>query len=532
MLICTLVNFAHALATRRAVRRFHRALDAPREAQERLLMRLLARHAGSQFGRAHRFAAIDSPRTFARHVPLTDYDALAPWIDRIREGRPRVLTCDPVRRLTPTSGSTKATKLIPYTDALLHQFNAAIAPWLADLRRRHPALRHGPAYWSISPGIEPLPRVESAVPIGFDSDSAYLGAWFAPLIEKTFAVPHGLGLIRDVDHWRRQTLRHLLACRELRLISIWHPSFLTLLLDAMQRDWDDLLALLPSPRARQLARCGPRHIAGIWPRLRVVSCWTDAHAAAPAAELRRRLPHPIAIEPKGLVATEGIVSLPLAGRRPMAVTSHYFELLDDAGRAHPIHEAEKGGAYEVVITTAGGLYRYRPGDRVRVTGMCGRVPSITFLGRGDRVCDLVGEKLTDAFAADVIRALCNDERLAPGFAMLAPDHEACPPCYTLYIQADGALPSTLRGRLDTQLCNSFHYAHARRLGQLSPPRVFRITHAANAAYLDFHRQTGKRLGDIKPAALDTHTGWTQRFEGQYAPVADDARIARPLAGAV
>ena len=58
----------------------------------------------------------------------------------------------------------------------------------------------------------------------------------------------------------------------------------------------------------------------LWPRLVLVSCWADAAASDSAASLRRRLPH-ARLQPKGLLATEGVVSLPLlagAGSRCVA----------------------------------------------------------------------------------------------------------------------------------------------------------------------------------------------------------------------
>ncbi len=105
------------------------------------------------------------------------------------------------------------------------------------------------------------------------------------------------------DDRRSSTCR----CSDLRLISIWHPSFLTLLLDEVEK----------SP-------------AELWPHLRHISCWGDAHAAMPLADLQRRFPD-VVVQPKGLIATEVIVSIPFAGRWPLAIRSHVFEFLYDDG---------------------------------------------------------------------------------------------------------------------------------------------------------------------------------------------------------
>jgi hypothetical protein len=53
-----------------------------------------------------------------------------------------------------TSGSSGATKRIPYTRTLRRQFDRAIAPWIVSLFKSEPRAFAGEAYWSISPGAE------------------------------------------------------------------------------------------------------------------------------------------------------------------------------------------------------------------------------------------------------------------------------------------------------------------------------------------------------------------------------------------
>src|SRR5207302_4832971 len=100
---------------------------------------------------------------------------------------------------------------------------------------------NGPAYWSVTPSLVHSPLVESAVPIGFDADTAYLGGTRRLLAEAVMAVPSDVQRAESIEAFRYETLFHLLRCRELRLLSVWHPSFLTLLLDALPAYWEDLL---------------------------------------------------------------------------------------------------------------------------------------------------------------------------------------------------------------------------------------------------------------------------------------------------
>ena len=241
-----------------------------------------------------------------------DYEALEPWIARIMRGEQNVLTSDQVTRLVPTSGSTGARKLIPSTAALQREFNAAIGPWMLDLCGAQPGIALGPSYWSISPALQDSSE-DSAVPVGFDDDSAYLGGARQRLVEATFAVPSALSGVRDLECFRYLTLLCLLREPELRLISVWHPSFLTLLLEALPEWWDELLSdiqhggckraeALPAKvgravatasqpqRTRELRGIGPGDVHGLWPWLRMVSCWGDAQAAVPFRDLRAASP--------------------------------------------------------------------------------------------------------------------------------------------------------------------------------------------------------------------------------------------------
>src|SRR5262245_41595780 len=78
---------------------FRRACQTPAETQLALLRQYLSQNCDSAYGKAHRFAVITSYEQFAKQVPIVDYDALEPWINRITRGEPNVLTRDRVSHL-------------------------------------------------------------------------------------------------------------------------------------------------------------------------------------------------------------------------------------------------------------------------------------------------------------------------------------------------------------------------------------------------------------------------------------------------
>jgi hypothetical protein len=533
-----IANSLWCLASANAYAAFAFALNDPAGAQERVLRSFLRKNALTIFAREHGLSPASTPAEFARRVPIRSYDEFLPWIDRVRRGVSGVLTAEPVRRLVPTSGSTAARKLIPYTTSMHRQLNRAIGPWIFDLYRNYPGILSGASYWSISPvssdGSEAAE--DTCVPIGFDDDTAYLGTWRKNLVSASMAVPAELRNVDSIEDWRYITALLLLGQDHLALVSVWHPSFFLLILRTICNHWDQLLADLATGRcaafnrltapvaaaiglrkdpvrSRELqARC-PQTADQLWPKLKMLSCWADGNAAGAAAELSQSLGS-IAISRKGLLATEGVISIPFHGRHPLAIRSHFLEFENDAGEILAAGELKQGREYDVILTTAGGLWRYRLGDRIEVDGMLGRTPSIRFIGRSGQVSDLAGEKLAEGFVVSVFSQLFRGHHTRPSFAMLAPDLDENGHHYTLYASAD--IPTgEIDNELDRLLSANPHYKYCRQIGQLSRPRVFRVSGNAYEAYCRRLQRMQKCLGEIKPVALSLLGDWSTEFKGHY-----------------
>lgn len=488
--------------------RFRRALLDPGRAQQAVLTALLHRGADTAFGREHRLDRVRTLADLQDAVPPRTYDELAPWITRAADGEAGVLTQEPVDRFEPSSGSTAARKLLPSTARQRAELNEGVSAWVFDLYRRRPGLMAGPSYWSISPVVR-SERTPGGLPVGFEEDSAYLGGVAGRLVDAAMVVP---GAVRhlELDTFWRATCLALLRCPELRLVSVWSPSFLTLLLRRIEAGWEGHLRTIADGvslgplrfpadphRARVLERVGPR---GAWPRLGLLSMWTDAAAAADVPAVRAFFPN-VPVQPKGLLATEGIVSLPFGAQHPFAVTSHLVEVLRDDGVAVGVDALREGDEGAVLLTTGAGLWRYRLGDRIRVVGRVGRTPSIRFLGRQDRVSDLRGEKLNEAFVGHVLATLGVGDR----FAMLAPEAVGDGYRYVLYVE--GAGPPGGGDALEAGLRANPHYAWCREIGQLAPAAVVVVGPDAQQVYTAACQAAGQRLGDIKPTSLSPRTGW-------------------------
>lgn len=484
---------------------FAKAVRDPGEVQERWLLRRLQADAESAFGREHDFAAIRDRREFAKRVPLRDWDGHAGWMARIRRGEQGVLTTGRVTHLAPTSGSSGARKLIPFTAALHRAFASAVGAWMGDLTRLEPGILGGPAYWSISPLASEAESPEGGMPVGFAEDADYLGGWKARLVGLLMAVPPGIRHECDIEVFWRRTATMLLGRRDLRLISIWHPSFLDLLIAGARRHWDGILGDLPARRARELRRIGPGNPDAWWPLLRVISCWGELAAETGMLEIKRCFPK-CRVQAKGLLATEAVVTIPWQGRYPLAVCSHFFEFLTPGGDALAAHELRRGNAYEVVVSNGGGLWRYRLGDMVECTGFVGRTPTLRFLGRSGNTSDLRGEKLAETFVAACLKELWPEDSARPRAVFLRPWRSSGGGCGYLVV-ANERLKEGVLERFETLLRRNPNYDLARRLGQIEPLR------AQHDPAAGIPRRNGdpRRLGDIKPAVLDSGVTWEEHL---------------------
>ena len=521
-----------------------RAEKDPAEAQAALLDWFLRANASCAYGREYGFSRLCNVREFQSAVPIVDYDELRPWIERIKAGEQAVLTEEPVLMLEKTSGSSSAAKYIPYTASLRREFQRAVGAWMFDLYAHNPSLASGTAYWAITPLARGPEVTAGGLRVGFENDTEYLGAAERLLLRKILAVPEEVARIPELDTALYVTLRFLLQSPSLRFISVWAPSFLTILMDHLQIHAEQLLAdlrdgvlrppeKLPAPiasllqstlraeptRARRLEDAGQENgllrAQDVWPNLRVISCWADASSQTALPALRGLFPG-VLIQGKGLLATEGVVSVPLVkhGACMAAATSHFYEFIEQPG-ATPrlLHELEANHEYSVLLTTGGGFYRYRLGDRVRVTGFAGNTALLEFLGKEDGVSDLCGEKLSPAFVTSVLEELSVERAYSSDFAMLAPCRQDTLR-YVLFLQG-AASQADLVAQLDKKLTQNPHYAYCRRLGQLGAPRIFQITSDAGESYLRRCVATGQRAGAVKAVALHRMMGWEEVFHGKW-----------------
>lgn len=453
--ITSAAAFALKVVCYPAHRRFQKSLQNPKESQDKLLRQIIHDLSSTAYGHAHGIGGDEDYAAFSAQLPLQDYDSFAPWIKRQLQGE-AAITPHAVVHVEPTSGSSGAVKHIPYTRPLLQGFSRMFRIWAYDILSQVIKPKTGRIFISLSPSSGD----------GFSDDRDYLGFPLRQMLAPFLVIPAS----RDM----RTIARALLQEQDLEIISVWSPSYLL-----------ELMAQLPDTDWQK-----------IWPQLKLISCWDSAHATAQADKLRAIFPNAV-VQGKGLLATEGPLTVPLFRGYAPLLDSVFFEFEMPDGNIKRLHDLKQGDLANIIMTQRGGLTRYRLGDTVVVRANIGTTPTLAFLGRA-AVCDLVGEKLNEVFVREALLPLLPD-----GNFVLLPQDKG----YVLLAEkADAALAT----KGDLALCRAHHYNLARHLGQLLPLHVVEVENLAHKLR-QFHQARGMKAGDIKDTALITDVRLAQQI---------------------
>ncbi len=484
---------------RRVFARFERSLATLAAAQQRALAESLSLVRDSDFGRRYDLARVRTMDDLRRAVPLTSYEDLRPYIDRVVGGDTGALfrPGQPLLMFATSSGTTSRRKLIPVTPQFVREYRRGWNTFGLKMLTDHPSAILRPIFQSS--GRYDESHSPAGVPIGAITGLLarmqkgivrryYVGTPQIAAVSDARARYYTLvrfGIVRDVAFAITANPATLIRIAQVadeeseRLIRDVHDGTLSRELvtdDSLRKALETRLRPNP-PRAAELSRIRAR-TGRLAPRdywnLVFVACWTGG-------SLGHYLPRmadwwgPLPVRDVGLLASEGRVTIPLDDGTPAGVLdplSAAFEFIpaDQTDAALPEallpHELEPGRDYAVVLTNTAGLIRYRLDDVVRVHGYVAGAPLLEFRYRAGRVSSLAGEKLTENQVVEAMCVACRRLGREPADFLLAA-RWGDPPFYELRA-ADvnlGALGETL----DAALARiNDEYASRRESDRLGP----------------------------------------------------------------
>lgn len=331
------------------------ATDAER-LQRQVLQRLIAAARDTVWGSEHRYADIDSYESWRERVPVSTYEDLKGFIDRMRHGEADILWPGRVRWYAKSSGTTNdKSKFIPVSPQGLRDTHYAGGKDAVSLYlHRHPDSHIFDGRALILGGSH-APNYNLKHSLVGDL-SAILIENINPLVNLIRVPRKSTALLSDFEQ-KRDQLAHEALHKDVRSISgvpSWMLSVLT----------------------RVLELSGADHLTDVWPHLEVF--WHGGVAFTPYREQYKRLiPNADMHYQETYNASEGFFGLQSDPDDPSLLLMidygifYEFIPMDEIGRENPtvlpLWAVEPGRNYAMVISTSNGLWRYEIGDTVKFT---------------------------------------------------------------------------------------------------------------------------------------------------------------------
>lgn len=337
----------------RAIEQFdNHAEDIQRE----VLRKLISKAADTEWGHTYNYGSIRNYEEFAAKVPVSTYEELKGYIDRMRHGESHVLWPGQVRWYAKSSGTTNdKSKFIPVSKDGLHDTHYA----------------GGTDAVAIYLHNNPLSRI-------FDGKALILGGSHAP----NYNLPHSL--VGDLSAILIENINPLVnlvrvPSKQIALLPDFEEKRDRIAQIAMKKHVTNLSGVPSWMMAvihRMLEISGKDYVDEIWPDLEVF--FHGGVAFTPYRDQYHRLirsPHMHYEETYN--ASEGFFGLqndPLdAAMLLMLDYGVFYEFipLEEVGKEHPVvlplWAVEPDRNYAIVISTSCGLWRYQIGDTVRFT---------------------------------------------------------------------------------------------------------------------------------------------------------------------
>ncbi|EIC21478.1 GH3 auxin-responsive promoter family protein [Thiorhodovibrio frisius] len=511
-----------------------------RASQCRLLEERLERNADTVFGREHDFKRLKSPADFARAVPVSSWETVDPYVDRIIAGETNILTLGPLPAMfNKTSGTTGKPKLIPVTAESTKGNSLNQKIWAFAAIERHPRFLGGKVFPVVNKAIEGYTQTTN-IPYGAVSGLMVRDAH--PLARAKLAYPYDAVEIEDFTA-RRYAMMRCAVPRSVTFIPGSNPNALLKLFESADERKTELFRdihdgtlsknfdipgpiratlsknLKPEPaKARELerlaGRAGRLRPRDYWPDLKLIGCWKGGTVGQFAHHLQDWCAPGLTLRDSGYMASEAHITIPISddgNSGLLTVHTNFFEFIPEEEFGQPdapvlmAHELEIGTPYQILMTTAGGLYRYSINDVIEVTDFFHGAPLVSFLRKGRDVMNLQGEKVSANQILIAVQSACAETGVTPMHFMVVGESAASR--YHLHIEAAGSPPAPdviqrLLACFNARLCELNHVVKRyRELDMLKPPALSLMEPGWLGAIVDHQVASGMRDTQFKPAIL-------------------------------
>lgn len=551
-----------SLGDREAVVRWGEMCSDCRGTQEAVLAGILEAASGSVYGREHGFGSIRTVEEFRRAVPVSEYEDVSVYIDRMADGEGDILFDGPTEYFISTSGTTGRAKLIPEgtvsrdaKNAVNKLRNAYMARDLVGSIRGSPGILGLMAsrgmdprtvtpqqfadsfhYYSVTSSI-PDRKTSGGIDVGYASGKTFESSSFA----RGLAYPSEFMGLADGEATMYLTMLFALMHDDVLVVTSNNAARLYARLVYAQEHAEEMIGdmrsgtiradldLTPAERgaAEARMRADPgraAHLQSIldtgrenftprsyWPNLVSARFWLSGSVGVNVDKVRPLLPEGTMYYDIGYGASEAKINIPCqpdTGYGTLATMSVFYEFIPvGGGDILTADQLEDGREYEVILTNYGGLYRYSIHDIVRVRGFTGDTPNVEFVTKSREILNVAQEKVPASGVLSCLGRVAS----AMGFAVRqAQVYEDVPAqSYRIYVEPeptacpDGPDLGALSERLDVMLREEFElYDRNRKLGSLNRPSSFLMRSGWQESLYDRREAEGAPRSQIK---LDAKT---------------------------
>lgn len=425
--------------------RFISASKNPQKAQEKTLREILSISKDTEYGKTHHFADIlkakDARELYAlyqQNVAPNNYEDLAPYIERHKQGEQNLLFPGKPALYATTSGTTKEPKWIPITYRYLNDvYGKMNKAWLFNMIRMRPKVFAGKLVSIVGKVVE-----------GYAPDGTVCGSisGFAQrdcpqFVKDLSPYPFSVYEIEDY-HARYYAIMRFGIERNTTLIITANPSTIVEMQNNVNEYYDKYVEdiengtiskdfdiperiretfkpyLRPNPaRAAELRALKdkygtvlPKHY---WPDFQLLTTWRCGNTKVYLDKFKDSFPEQMFHHEFSYYSTEcrfGLVIDDTINTVPCA-HMHYFEFVSEEDMEKPdsekrflqLTDLQEGKRYITYVTTYAGLYRYNMNDLVEAGPRYWNTPSIHMVQKVNGIVTITGEKLHEKQFIDAVR---------------------------------------------------------------------------------------------------------------------------------
>ncbi|XP_061911577.1 GH3 domain-containing protein [Entelurus aequoreus] len=495
-----------------------------RKVQEDTLIGRLRKNQQTTYGKQFDFSSIKDSATFRARHPITTYEHYRELIGRVAVGEEKVITAEKVLILAMTSGTSGPSAMLLSTrDTNAEFFLQGVAVCLDAMRQAFPAtdsLQRTTKFF-YTPTFR---QSEAGIPIGPNSSTPassrhMLNLYTTPA--PAFQVPS-----------EKDTLYlHLLFALKDPSVGTLESNFASTVFyafSALQERWQELvediergkvsaalnlepdvrlkLEALMKPDPKRASELRAHFEAGfqgiakrLWPDLHLVLAVDSGSNQIYGEMLRANYCLGIPFYSPFYAATEGLIGVNLWPEDPrrrylLCPRSMFCEFLPESSLEEEspptllMEEVKEGHNYELVITNAAGLFRYRIGDIVKVAGFHNRCPIVEFQYRRGQMLNVRGEKVSEALFLNALKKAVTQwpgaqlvDYCCAESGILGDSTGGSDPHYQVFIELKGVRNLTEEQRYKLDVClqqASAVYRSYRMKGSIGPMRVQLVAHGA------------------------------------------------------